>query len=107
MLLRDFIKNHPKDQLSGSAHYWLGELLLLEKNNREAALILAEGYQLFPQSIKAPDILYKLADALFAIDKNQEACKTLTKLIKDFPNHKLKNKSKTKKTQKSCDVSAE
>ena len=32
LLLTDFISNNPNNQLSGSAHYWLGELLLLEKN---------------------------------------------------------------------------
>ena len=74
LLLTDFISNNPNNQLSGSAHYWLGELLLLEKNNREAALILAEGYQKFPKSIKAPDMLYKLSGAIFEINKNLEAC---------------------------------
>ena len=107
ILLGDFIKNNSENQLSGSAHYWLGELFLLEKNNREAALILAEGYQKFPKSVKAPDILYKLSEALFEINKNQEACKTLTKLIKDFPNHKLKNKSQVKQTQESCNILVE
>ena len=41
--------------LAGSAHYWLGEIYLLKKENREAALVFAEGYQKYPQSIKAPD----------------------------------------------------
>ena len=33
--------------------------IFLEKKFRDAALIFAEGYQKFPQSIKAPDMLYK------------------------------------------------
>ena len=103
LLLTDFISNNPNNQLSGSAHYWLGELLLLEKNNREAALILAEGYQKFPKSIKAPDMLYKLSGALFEINKNLEACKTLTKLSNDYSGHKLKNKSEKKKIEMKCD----
>ena len=106
-LLRDFIANNPKNQLSGSAHYWLGELLLLEKNNREAALVLAEGYQNFPKSIKAPDMLYKLSEALFEIQKNEEACKTLSKLSKDFSGHKLKNKAEKKKIEMNCDINVE
>ena len=103
LLLRNFISNNPENQLSGSAHYWIGELLLLEKNNREAALVLAEGYQKFPKSIKAPDMLYKLSEALFEINKNFEACKTLTKLSNDFSSHKLKNKSEKKKIEMQCD----
>ena len=102
-MLRNFISNNPENQLSGSAHYWIGELLLLEKNNREAALVLAEGYQKFPKSIKAPDMLYKLSEALFEINKNFEACKTLTKLSNDFSSHKLKNKSEKKKIELQCD----
>ena len=104
---QNFISNNPENQLSGSAHYWLGELFLLEKNSREAALILAEGYQKYPKSIKAPDMLYKLSEALLEINKNEEACNTLTKLSKDFPEHKLKNKAEKKKLEISCNISVE
>ena len=105
--LQNFINQNPKNQLSGSAHYWLGELFLLEKNSREAALILAEGYQKFPKSIKAPNMLYKLSQALVEIGKNQEACNTLNKLIKDFANNKLMKKAEKKKIEISCDVLSE
>ena len=102
-----FIDNNQENQLSGSAHYWLGELYLLEKNNREAALILAEGYQKYPESIKAPEMLYKLSDALLQIGKKNEACNTLTKISKDFSKHKIKNKAEKKKNELSCDTSIE
>tara|TARA_Y100001970_G_scaffold153382_1_gene187814 strand:- start:1707 stop:2633 length:927 start_codon:yes stop_codon:yes gene_type:complete len=102
-----FIDNNQENQLSGSAHYWLGELYLLEKNNREAALILAEGYQKYPESIKAPEMLYKLSDALLQIGKKNEACNTLTKISKDFSKHKIKNKAEKKKNELSCDASIE
>ena len=102
-----FIDNNQENQLSGSAHYWLGELYLLEKNNREAALILAEGYQKYPESIKAPEMLYKLSDALLQIGKKNEACNTLTKISKDFSKHKIKNKAEKKKNELSCDTSVE
>ncbi|MDC2992393.1 tol-pal system protein YbgF [Pelagibacteraceae bacterium] len=86
--LQKFIENNPKNQLSGSAHYWLGELYILKSQYREAALILAEGFQLYPESIKAPDMLFKLSNTLFELNKNEEACKTAEKFILDFPNHK-------------------
>ncbi len=75
-----FIENYPENQLSGSAHYWLGELYILEKKYRDAALILAEGYQKFPESIKAADMLFKLSQSLFEVNKVNESCKTLEKL---------------------------
>ena len=59
-----FIENNSENQLSGSAHYWLGELYILKEKYRDAALVFAEGYQSFPESIKAPDMLFKLSESL-------------------------------------------
>ncbi len=87
--LLEFIKNNPNNQLSGSAHYWLGELHILEKKFREAALIFAEGYQKFPKSIKAPDMLFKLSQSLYEVNKLEESCKTLEKFILDYPKNKF------------------
>ncbi len=84
-----FIKENPDNQLSGSAHYWLGELYILEKNYREAALVFAEGFQKFPDSIKAAEMLFKLSQSLYQVEKNVEACKTMEKLIIDFPKNKI------------------
>ena len=93
-LFKKFIDDNPENQLAGSAHYWLGELYILENKHRDAALIFAEGYQNFPKSIKAPDMLFKLSQSLYEVEKNDDACKTLEKLMNDFPNHKLISKSK-------------
>ena len=84
-----FITDNPNNQLSGSAHYWLGELYILEKNYREAALIFAEGFQKFPESIKAAEMLFKLSQSLYQVEKTVEACKTMEKLITDFPKNKI------------------
>ena len=99
----EFIENNKQNILSGSAHYWLGEIYLLQKEYREAALILAEGYQKFPQSMKAADMLYKLSDSLFKIDRQKEGCLTLKKFQEDFLNHKLLYKVKTK-IDNNCDI---
>ncbi len=99
---RAFIKNNPENQLSGSAHYWLGELYLLEKKYRDAALIFAEGFQKFPESIKAPDMLYKLSQTLIAVNKSTEACNTMNKFIEDYPKHKLANKTKKHISENNC-----
>ena len=58
----------------------------------KSALSLAEGYQKFPDSIKAPDTLYKLAISLKKIDKVSEACKTLDLFLTEFPKNKLISK---------------
>ena len=91
--LEDFIDNNSENQLAGSSYYWLGEIHLLKKNYREAALVFAEGYQKYPTSIKSPNNLYKLAEALSQIDKINDACNTLKKFTKEYINHKLINKT--------------
>ncbi len=99
---KNFIEKFPDNQLSGSAHYWLGELYILEKQHREAALIFAEGYQKFPQSIKSPDMLFKLALSLNEVGKKDESCKTLNKFLSDYPKHKLVKKTKKQISSYGC-----
>ena len=105
--LKSFIKQNPENQLSGSAHYWLAKLYLFEKNYREAVLTFVEGHEKYPNSIKAPNMLYEMADALLEMGKNKEACVTLTTLSKEFSTHKLKNKAEKKKLEISCDIVSE
>ena len=97
-----FIKENPDNQLSGSAHYWLGELYILEKNYREAALVFAEGFQKFPDSIKAAEMLFKLSQSLYQVEKNVEACKTMEKLIIDFPKNKIIPQTKKQIVEYNC-----
>jgi len=97
-----FISDNPDNQLSGSAHYWLGELYILEKNYREAALIFAEGFQKFPDSIKAAEMLFKLSQSLYQVEKTVEACKTMEKLIIDFPKNKIIPQTKKQIVEYNC-----
>ena len=102
-----FIDNNSDNQLSGSAHYWLGELYLLEKKYRDAALIFAEGYQKFPKSIKAPDMLFKLSETLYAVDKINESCKTLDKFIEDYPKNKFISSAKIQLQNYGCVITSQ
>ena len=101
--LEDFIDNNSENQLAGSSYYWLGEIHLLKKNYREAALIFAEGYQKYPTSIKSPDSLYKLSESLSQIDKINDACNTLKKFTKEYINHKLINKTNSMIIELECE----
>ena len=101
-LLKDFIANNSNNQLSGSAYYWLGELYILEKEYREAALTFAEGFQNFPTSIKAPDMLFKLSQSLYLVNKIDEACKTVEKFIIDYPKNKLIKKANLQLNDYGC-----
>ena len=85
-LLKDFLKRYPNNELSGNAKYWLGETHYAKKLYSQAAVIFAEGFQDYPDSKKAPDILLKLAMSLSQLEKKSEACKTFTILEAKFPN---------------------
>tara|TARA_Y100000590_G_scaffold414084_1_gene510645 strand:+ start:1367 stop:2251 length:885 start_codon:yes stop_codon:yes gene_type:complete len=100
--LKKFINDNVNHKLSGSAHYWLGEIYLLRKEYREAALIFAEGYQKYPDSIKSPDSLYKLAETLIKIEKKDEACNTLNQFLIKYPDDKLKDKTELKIKELQC-----
>ena len=103
----NFIENNPENQLAGSAHYWLGELHILEKKYREAAIVLAEGYQKFPESIKAPDMLLKLSQSLYNVEKIDESCKMLEELIQNYSKNKLVKIAKKQSNDFGCIESIE
>ena len=103
-ILDHFIENFPENQLSGSAHFWLGKIYLFETNYRKAAIVFGEGVQKFPNSIKAPEMYYELAKSLKEMDKIPESCKTLTLLEQNYEGNKFtKDPEKIKDTLK-CEV---
>jgi tol-pal system protein YbgF len=102
-ILNQFIKNFPENQLSGSAHFWLGKIYLFEKNYRKAAIIFGEGVQKFPNSIKAPEMYYELAKSLKEMDKIPESCKTLTLLKQNYKGNKFTKDPENIRNKLNCD----
>ena len=98
-----FIENFPENQLSGSAHFWLGKIYLFETNYRKAAIIFGEGVQKFPNSIKAPEMYYELAKSLKEMDKISESCKTLTLLEQNYKGTKFTKDPEKIKDELNCD----
>ena len=102
-ILDQFIENFPENQLSGSAHFWLGKIYLFETNYRKAAIIFGEGVQKFPNSIKAPEMYYELAKSLKEMDKIPESCKTLTLLEQNYKGNKFTKDPEKIKDKLNCD----
>ncbi|MFL2543801.1 MAG: hypothetical protein ACJ0RC_04580 [Alphaproteobacteria bacterium] len=97
--LEEFIDNFPDNQLSGSAHFWLGKIYLFESNYRKAAIVFGEGVQNFPKSIKAAEMYYELSKSLKEMNKFSEACKTLSILNQNYKGNKFtKDPEKIKDT---------
>ena len=102
-ILDHFIQNFPENQLSGSAHFWLGKIYLFETNYRKAAIVFGEGVQKFPNSIKAPEMYYELAKSLKEMDKIPESCKTLTLLEQNYEGNKFTKDPEKIKDKLNCD----
>jgi tol-pal system protein YbgF len=80
MVLREFVRQHPKHELVANAHYWLGESLYVQKEFSDAAKYFYTGYKEYPKSGKAASSLLKLAMSFAELGKIGEACVVLRKL---------------------------
>ncbi len=103
-ILEKFIESFPKNQLSGSAHFWLGKIFLFETNYRKAAIVFGEGVQKFPKSIKAAEMYYELAKSLKEMNKISEACKILTLLEENHKGNKFTKDPEKIKDELNCEV---
>ncbi len=103
-IFEKFIENFSENQLSGSAHFWLGKIYLFETNYRKAAIVFGEGVQKFPKSIKAAEMYYELAKSLKRMNKTTESCKTLTLLEENYKGSKFVNDPENIKDKLNCEV---
>ena len=101
--LEGFIENFPENQLSGSAHFWLGKIYLFESNYRKAAIVFGEGVQNFPKSIKAAEMYYELSKSLKEMNKFSEACKTLLILNQNYKGNKFTKDPEKIKDNMECE----
>ena len=100
--LQNFKDKYQENILSGSAHYWLGEMYLLNKDYSKAAIEWAEGYEKYPKSIKASDMLYKLSESLVYLDKIEDSCRVLRTFTEKFIDNKLTPTVKNKIISLEC-----
>jgi len=106
--LNKFIDNNNKESnLASNAHYYLGVVYIFKKEYTNAALILASGYQKYPDSEKAPDILYKLSESLIKVKKIPEACSTLKQLSTEYPDYKLLDEFQDRILELGCAIALE
>ncbi len=98
--LKSFIQQHPKDELTGNAQYWLGETYYVRNDFKSAAVAFAEGYQKYPESQKAPDNLLKLAMALGQQGQKENACVALRQLEKRYPDASANVKDRAVRAKK-------
>lgn len=80
-----FVAAYPDGALTGNALYWLGETYYVRGEFKLAAIRFAEGYKRFPDHPKGPDNLLKLGMSLGKLNKNREACTSLSQIDRQYP----------------------
>ena len=103
-ILKDFVINFPDNQLSGSAHFWLGKIYLFKSDYRKAAIVFGEGVQKYPESIKASEMYYELAKSLKEMKKINESCKALSLLEKKYKGNKFAKDPEKIKIEMNCET---
>lgn len=94
--LEAFLTAYPKDPLADNAHYWLGEVNLVQNNPQGAVVAFKNGLAAFPKGQKAPANLLKMGIALQQMKQEQFAKGAWEKLVKDYPRSAEAEKAKAK-----------
>lgn len=81
---QQFIALYPDDPQAPDATNWLGEALIQRGAYDDAALVLAEGYQKYQATPRAPDLMLKLGIALNGAGEQEVACRTFFTLAKRY-----------------------
>lgn len=94
-LYDEFLRKWPNGELSGEAHFSLGELYYKDDKCREALFEFGKVIQEFAKTRSAPDALLYSADCFGRLKMNDESRLALEEIVKSYP------KSAAAKTAKS------
>lgn len=96
---RQHVERFPNDPRAADAQFWLGEALLAQSRNREAAQVFLAASRSYPQAKKAPDMMLKLGVALAGMDQKDVACATLSEVTRRYPDASAQIKGRVKEEQ--------
>jgi tol-pal system protein YbgF len=83
--LLTFVKDFPQGSLVGNAHYWLGEVYMVQGDASLAALSFEHVIGEFPQHRKIPDALYKAGVAYQNLGNIDKANQMLQRVLLEYP----------------------
>ena len=81
----NFIKNHPNEELTGNAHFWLSEIYRLKENFIDAANGYLVVLNKFPNNKHSPMSSVGLAVSLINLNEITTGCKYLSNFEKLHP----------------------
>ncbi len=79
-----FIELYPDNAQVADAANWLGEALMARSAYAEAADVLVEAYQKYPDHPRAPDLLLKLGMSLNGVGERETACRTFGEIDRRY-----------------------
>jgi tol-pal system protein YbgF len=80
----DFVGQYPDGSLTGNAHYWLGELYLLDGDNAAAKTNFETLLNRFGDNRKVPDAMFKLGRIYHQEGDSVRAKELLQKVANDY-----------------------
>jgi tol-pal system protein YbgF len=95
-LYDEYVKKWPTDPRSADAWFRLGEIAFGDKRYRESILAYGRVAQDFPRSDKAPDALYRTAEAMLVLDLKDDAKAILEDLVSRHPKSSAAHKAKAR-----------
>jgi len=81
-----FATDNPDHPMAGESLYWLGETHYVRGDFAAAADAYIASMRTQPSGEKAPDSLIRLAASLAGLGRNRDACDTLARFPRQFPN---------------------
>lgn len=90
---QEFIASYPESVYLVNAHYWLGQLFFIQKEDVEAAKNFAKVAK-DKESNKRADALYKLGEIARRNNKYKAASKYYNKVLAEYPNNKIAESAK-------------
>lgn len=97
---RQHVERFPQDARAADAQFWLGEAMLAQGHNREAAQIFLAASRSFPQAKKAPEMMLKLGVSLAGMQQKDVACATLAEVARRYPDASAQVKGRVKEEQR-------
>jgi tol-pal system protein YbgF len=95
-LYEEYVKKWPADPRSADAWFRLGEIAFGDKRYRESILAYGRVAQDFPRSDKAPDALYRTAEAMIVLDLKDDARSIFEDLVSRHPKSPAAKKAKAR-----------
>ncbi|MBS0359011.1 MAG: tol-pal system protein YbgF [Proteobacteria bacterium] len=83
--MESFIRDFPKSEYAGNAHYWLGEMYLIQGQHDQAITELSTVVKDYPRSPKKAAAITKLGLTYYDLGKWQEAKDNFKKVKSEFP----------------------